>query len=100
MGAQKSICKSELSIEKFISEIVRRKESIEIIMQISNNKSIITSKDILDGIYITDGRYIEIKGLESLKAEIKMDGMKYRKFYGGSYVLYQKNTTVLLKLLK
>lgn len=99
MRSENNLCQSRLSIGKFIAEIVRKKESIEIIMQVSNNKSIII-KDILEGIYMVDDRCIEIKGLKDLKVEIKIDGMKYRKFYGGSYVLYQKDTTVLLRLLK
>lgn len=100
MEVDKSVCDLEFTIEKFISDIVRIKESMEIIMQINNNKTIITSRDILDGIYINDDGCIEVKGLEGLKAEIKIDGMKYKKFYSGSYVMYQEKSTVLLKLLK
>lgn len=90
-----------MSIQKLITEINRKAGALEVIEQTRAKGSISKNKDLLAGVFIVEGNFIEIRGISSMEIEIKINKyLKYQKISSNVYSIYNQNINLLIRPLE
>ncbi len=90
-----------MSIQKLITEINRKAGALEVIEQTRVKGSISKNKDLLAGVFIVEGNFIEIRGISSMEIEIKINKyLKYQKISSNVYSIYNQNINLLIRPLE
>ena len=90
-----------MSIQKLITEINRKAGALEVIEYTRIKGSISKNKDLLAGVFIVEGNFIEIRGISSMEIEIKINKyLKYQKISSNVYSIYNQNINLLIRPLE
>jgi len=88
----------KMSIQKLISEISRKVGSLEVIKHTRVNGVISKNKDLLDGAFIVEGGFVEIRGITGMKVEFEINNFfKYEKISSNVYRIHNRNINLLIR---
>ncbi len=87
-----------MSIQSMIADISRKIGGLEAIEYIRINGAISKNKDLLAGVFITEGNFLEIRGASGMEIELPINKfLKHENKGLDVYRIYNSNINLLIR---